>query len=987
MQQLLNRNKTKQNKAKMASKEDQDDIICDNTESSETSDTTRSENGSHPPPLPTSSSSSSTSSPSSPSIRKMAKIPLLTTLASLFGAIVFGFSAGRFYSTGNVSLLVGDDANVDVVAPQCAEGNPNGTSSSQIDYKPNVLSFRYHAEIEKEDQAEENGDDDESESESSSSSSSSSSPVEGIGNLLQLHINAYGLEEHFEDYNGSNGDEIITEFLQDILEASDSCEEMYPLYGHYAHDSSKTNVKPTKSGSKTEATLQALGMFRYGMGQVNLVAWPKKGKIMADFLFIPPRSTETETYVDDDDDDDDDEAETDKTFYACIDSITRFLYPNDILEPSGLKGGVFDVAHVSQLGPFEALSKFGKDPFRFRWWIQKARGKITTMPDIDLLEVVESSDNWAHRVASVQSIFQSIDIIDTEDDYETMPLLDYYSDDESDDPNQKQLYAEFRNYMEAHPQFFRADRELYLDGVIQSTLHGLAAYHEALVQPAMFTHPNPKRVAIVGGGECATLREALKHRTVETVVMVEIDPVIVEVSKHYLPEWNDCSMFEGSSRYCMDDPRVAMYHLDALKWFRDRFSDEARLEGHELYGSEEKFDVVILDALDPQNAVDFVEALYGDGAFLNSLYNSLTDNGVLLTQVGESAYIGDVAETYPENLNYQRFLYEKAMKNQGFQAIMHYEESRSGFNGIWSFYAAFKDGSSRARWEMNDAQVDLEIRKRSIAMVDGRDLDEGEMKGPFEVFDGPTMATYRFPSKHSQVVYCLRDPQPYGCTTRFKDHYPEPSGFDPEIPNFSSDNFALGGGSSRGLIPRVTIPGKSYLMLEQSIHDVSITPTTSSILGGAFTSGDKDDIFGRTLDPVTRFVSGTPEGLTIPRRRSNHSTYRVDTGLLSFLKHGCGGTSNTETYHPFSLTEETANPEAAPTDGLFGRSYSNTVMRELVFNPSHTRNALRPEFLMSSRTIAKGDQIFSNFVPWYNEVGWNEHISSLRSQCSSSSQE
>eukprot|EP00536_Pseudo-nitzschia_multiseries_P017823 jgi/Psemu1/226619/e_gw1.1848.8.1 len=190
--------------------------------------------------------------------------------------------------------------------------------------------------------------------------------------------------------------------------------------------------------------------------------------------------------------------------------------------------------------------------------------------------------------------------------------------------------------MESHPHLFRADRLLYLDGVVQSTLQGLAAYHEALVQPAMFTHPNPKRVAIVGGGECATLRETLKHNTVETVVMVEIDPVIVEVSKHYLPEWNDCSMFKDSSRYCMDDPRVQMHHLDALKWFRDRFSDEARLEGHELYGTEEKFDVVILDALDPQNAVDFVEALYGDGAFLNSLGNSLTDNGVLLTQVGES---------------------------------------------------------------------------------------------------------------------------------------------------------------------------------------------------------------------------------------------------------------------------------------------------------------------------------------------------------------
>ncbi|OEU19124.1 S-adenosyl-L-methionine-dependent methyltransferase, partial [Fragilariopsis cylindrus CCMP1102] len=176
----------------------------------------------------------------------------------------------------------------------------------------------------------------------------------------------------------------------------------------------------------------------------------------------------------------------------------------------------------------------------------------------------------------------------------------------------------------SNKQFFQPDRLLYLDGVIQSTRQGLAAYHEALVQPAMFAHPNPKRIAIVGGGECATLRETLKHSTVEKVIMVEIDPIIVDVSKIYLEEWNDCSMFgDGSIRYCMDDPRVEMYHLDALQWFRDRYSNE------------KLFDVVILDALDPQNAVDFVEALYGDGPFMNSLYNSLTDNGVLLTQVGE----------------------------------------------------------------------------------------------------------------------------------------------------------------------------------------------------------------------------------------------------------------------------------------------------------------------------------------------------------------
>jgi hypothetical protein len=113
--------------------------------------------------------------------------------------------------------------------------------------------------------------------------------------------------------------------------------------------------------------------------------------------------------------------------------------------------------------------------------------------------------------------------------------------------------------------------------------------------------------------------------------------------------------------------------------------------------------------------------------------------------------------------------------------------------------------------------------------------------------------------------------------------------------------------------------------------------------------------------------------------------------LLSFLGHGCDGTSNTESvHHPSSssLTEGTADPDRVPEDGLLGRSYNSdtVVVKELVFNPSHMRNANRPEFLVSARTIPEGEGITSNAVPWYNEAGWKDHIESLRSRCSSSGQ-
>ena len=127
------------------------------------------------------------------------------------------------------------------------------------------------------------------------------------------------------------------------------------------------------------------------------------------------------------------------------------------------------------------------------------------------------------------------------------------------------------------------------DGWVESTLFHEAAYHEALVHPALFAHANPKRVTIIGGGEGASLREVLKHKTVKEAVLLEIDEKIVNLSKEYMPEWSDCSDLNGSASWCFDDPRTKLHHVDALKWFVDRYSS--------VESTIEPMDVVIMNAL------------------------------------------------------------------------------------------------------------------------------------------------------------------------------------------------------------------------------------------------------------------------------------------------------------------------------------------------------------------------------------------------------
>ena len=155
------------------------------------------------------------------------------------------------------------------------------------------------------------------------------------------------------------------------------------------------------------------------------------------------------------------------------------------------------------------------------------------------------------------------------------------------------LLNDEESYESTYPESFGPDKVLFLDGIIQSTLYGDAPYHESIVHPAMITHVNPRRVAIIGGGEGATLREVLKYKSVEEVVILEIDEELVQLCAEYMPEWSDCSDIEGSdATSCFDDSRARLTFVDAFKWMIDNFSDNAVGEG-----KEEKFDVIIMDAL------------------------------------------------------------------------------------------------------------------------------------------------------------------------------------------------------------------------------------------------------------------------------------------------------------------------------------------------------------------------------------------------------
>jgi len=125
-------------------------------------------------------------------------------------------------------------------------------------------------------------------------------------------------------------------------------------------------------------------------------------------------------------------------------------------------------------------------------------------------------------------------------------------------------------------QIPRFGKSLFLDYNIQTSLLDEHVFHECMSQPAMTLHPNPRKVCVCGGGEGATLREALKHNTVEEAVMVDIDRELVEMVKVHMPEWH-----QGA----FDDPRTTLLHADARAYL------EAAPKG--------SFDVILSDLPNP----------------------------------------------------------------------------------------------------------------------------------------------------------------------------------------------------------------------------------------------------------------------------------------------------------------------------------------------------------------------------------------------------
>ena len=258
-------------------------------------------------------------------------------------------------------------------------------------------------------------------------------------------------------------------------------------------------------------------------------------------------------------------------------------------------------------------------------------------------------------------------------------------------------------------------RTLITDGKTQSTAFDEFVYHDCLVHPSLLNFTKnagrgPKTVFIGGGGELATAREVLRHKSVERVVMVDLDGAVVDVCVDHLQEWG--------GQKVKDDPRMELIIGDAYAY---------------LLNTKEQFDVIILDISDP------IEAGPGIMLYTKELYQHaktlLHPNGIFVTQAGAADSI-PLPHSYSEdNKDTTCFAPIRNTLAEVFGSVLPYSHNIPSFGNDWGFVMAFQSPENQ-----DAATLQKEWKEASADTIDEL-IETSVTGGECRLYDGETHRT------------------------------------------------------------------------------------------------------------------------------------------------------------------------------------------------------------------------------------------------------
>ncbi|WHZ20121.1 MAG: Spermidine synthase [Rhodanobacteraceae bacterium] len=219
---------------------------------------------------------------------------------------------------------------------------------------------------------------------------------------------------------------------------------------------------------------------------------------------------------------------------------------------------------------------------------------------------------------------------------------------------------------------------MVIDGCTMLTTRDNFLYHEMMTHPALYTHKAPRNVVIIGGGDCGTLREVLRHPEVEAVTQIDIDERVTRLAEQHFPE-----LCESNT-----DPRAKLLFDDGIKYMAD--AEPASL------------DVVIVDSTDP---VGPAEGLF-NAKFYANCFRALREGGILVQQSESPLVLLELIQSM-----------HKAMREVGFSTTRTLPFPQPCYpTGWWSTTLARKGGDLETFRERDAANKPFATRYYNAAI-------------------------------------------------------------------------------------------------------------------------------------------------------------------------------------------------------------------------------------------------------------------------------
>jgi spermidine synthase len=223
-------------------------------------------------------------------------------------------------------------------------------------------------------------------------------------------------------------------------------------------------------------------------------------------------------------------------------------------------------------------------------------------------------------------------------------------------------------------------RLMTLDGCIMLTSRDNFIYHEMMTHTAICSHPDPRRVLIIGGGDCGCLRECLKHPGIEHVHQVDLDERVTRAAERWFPEL--CSS--------NDDPRATLSFTDGVA-----YAEQSQA------GS---YDIIIVDSVDPVGQAARLYSL----DFYRACQRALSDNGVMIAQSESPLFHADLIGTMRQRMG------EAGFNNA---QTVHFPQCTYP-SGWWSATLAHKAGAEAniRRADVETGYYNYDIHRAALAV-------------------------------------------------------------------------------------------------------------------------------------------------------------------------------------------------------------------------------------------------------------------------------